>query len=105
MLSDIFTNFVLASFVILPLTLRISRKSVSKLFEDPSSQLLRILYRTTLIAQLVGAIASLEYRLRLWGEPISVLAGFSFFIYLWIRTFDILRGGKGGPSKLALPQE
>ncbi len=94
MFADLLSFAVLASLVLVPLTLRLGGCTVESLFESPSSRAMHFFFTFVLILQGVAAVAWLSMKLRIFGEPVMLWTLLMFLSYFWLRAFVLITAHK-----------
>lgn len=96
-MSDLLSIAVLASYVLLPLTLRRAGRSYSTLFELPKSTAMRRFYFTSMIAQAICGAVWLATDASILELPLHIWALWVFVIYFWVRTLQLVSDGSSAP--------
>ena len=94
MLANLLSTAVLASAVLIPVTLKFGGSTIALLFDAPSSRAMRCLYVFVIVLQGVAAVAWLTMKLSFYGQPAVLWAILLFLGYLWIRVFQLINGCK-----------
>jgi len=94
MFADLLSIAVLASFVLVPMTLKIGGCRIESLFKSPSSRAMSCFYASVLILQGVAALAWLNMKLRFFGEPVMLWTLVLFLSYVWIRALMLVAARK-----------
>jgi len=82
---------VLASIVLLPLTLQRANQPIQALFDIPKSAAMRRFYIATLAGQVLCSLSWLIAEPRIIDTPIINWATLVFLVYLWTRAIILMR--------------
>jgi len=94
MFADLISIAVLASSVLVPMTLKIGGCKIESLFEFPGSRAMSYFYVSVIILQNIAALAWLSTKLRFFGEPVMLWALVLFISYFWIRALVLITARK-----------
>ena len=93
-----FANFlaiaVLASVVLMPLTLYLGGCRMESLYETPRSTFMRYASYFVAFLQAITAVAWLFAKTRFLGEPVVLWGMVLLFAYLWSQTLVLFRAGQ-----------